>query len=180
MSESRRQESARQTPPFPPSEPTPRTPPASTGDTVTVACNIPNGLILRVFREEDSYEASPGGGRPTKVMRPHGDQVIVNGSAVNMDDMRRGRSPEHPVLHGYALTSGVSRDFWEQWLEQNKNAPYVTNHCIFAASNEQSARSKVKGEFPNMKSGLEPIDPDNPAEKSRELRRVRRDTGKNE
>ena len=147
-------------------------PPESTGETVTVACNIPNGLLLRLFEMVEIDEATPGGSRKVKQARVKVDagQVVINGSAVAYEDLGRSRVADFRAEHGYALTVGVAKDFWEAWLEQNKTAPYVKNHCIFAIASTAAARRKVATEMSNMRSGLEAIDPDDPTSKSPELR----------
>jgi len=144
--------------------------PARSGETVCVACNLPNGMLLRVHKMVSVTEATPNGSHTIQQARPVGDAVVIHGASVDVDAMRRGEVPEFRIAHGYALTSGVPADFWDAWLEQHKDAPYVKSKSIFAMSSESRARDKVKSEMSGTLSGLEPIDPENPASKSPELR----------
>jgi hypothetical protein len=124
---------------------------------------------MRVFDMIETNEATPGGSHSIKLARARPETYTVKGSAVDVDALRRGRLPEFNATGGYALTPGIPRDFWELWLEQNRNAPYVRNHCIFAASTEDRARAKVRNEYAGVMSGLEPIDPERPWSKAAEL-----------
>jgi len=144
--------------------------PARSGETVCVATNLPNGMILRIHKMVDVTEATPNGSHTIKQARPVGEAVVIHGAAVDIDRMRRGEVPEFMIANGFALTPGVPADFWDAWLEQHKNAPYVVNKCIFAMSSESRARDKIKSEMKGTLSGLEPIDPENPSSKSPELR----------
>jgi len=131
---------------------------------------LPNGLILRLFDMVKQPVATPTGVIYEELPQARPDTIVVKGVAIDIEGALRGRSPEFNAVHGYALTPGVPRDFWEMWLEQNKKAAYVLNKCIFAMSSEARARDKVKSEMSKMLSGLEPIDPENPAAKSPDLR----------
>ena len=140
-------------------------PPKRSGETVTVACKTPNGLILRVFDMVPEYEQVMGGGnREVKVARQTGDPVVLNGNTVDPARTSRGEYPEHQIVGGYALTPGVSRDFWERWLAENKSHPAVLNGLVFAHGTEAAARDQAR-DGAKLKSGLEPIDPEHPAAK---------------
>jgi hypothetical protein len=69
--------------------------------------------------------------------------------------------PRYPVIGGYALTPGVPRAFWEQWLEQNKDADYVKNKLIWAHHERKSVESWAR-DHKDVKCALEPIHPDTP------------------
>jgi hypothetical protein len=125
----------------------------------TVACNMPNGLILRIFESFETDVPVLGGGMSKeKVSRPVGAPVKINGPARRFDDP----SPPPLLAGGYALTPGVDAEFWGKWLDQNKASPLVAGvrPVIFAhdkmANLEAEAREKR-----DVKSGLEPIDPKN-------------------
>jgi hypothetical protein len=122
--------------------------------TVTVACRLPNGLDLRLFRMEEWDEPVMGGGfRKTKRAVQYGEVVTLKGTAVPF-----GSAPTASP-HGYALTHGVPADVWEQWLEQNKQSPIVLNHQVFAQPTPARANDMAK-EHKSARSGLEPITPD--------------------
>jgi hypothetical protein len=73
-------------------------------DTVTVSCSHHGGMILRVF------SGDPEDDRQFVVDGPRGhDRKGVN-------------------------TSGIPRDFWELWYEENRNERYVVNGLISLVS----------------------------------------------
>ena len=134
-------------------------------DTVTVACNIPNGLILQIFDIEEVTNFLPNG-REIKenqctLNMEHGQWALhgpvnfnalaATGREVNADfRVIRGDIPDT----GYALTPGIPRDFWERWLHDNQRNPLVTGKHIFAANSENRAVGQSK-EFREFKSGFQ-------------------------
>src|SRR6266700_4672662 len=153
----------------------PPTPPASNdSETVTVACKMPNGLLLQLCADEKGFEPLMGGGfREVTRSRRLPETVYIKGSSVNIEDLRKGNMPEYYIISGYALTPGVPKKFWEQWLAQNKESDVIKNKILFAADGEINVRAQAK-EYANIQSGLEPINPENPTSKSRELRGIQR------
>lgn len=119
-------------------------------ESVTVACKLPNGLHLDVFRMEEWTEQTPTGSRQTKRAIREG-RVTLNGVKRRVDDPR--------VSEGFALTHGVDATHWARWLEANKDSALVQNGLIFA-SKPNDARSPARERAKQM-SGLEPIDPKN-------------------
>jgi hypothetical protein len=125
--------------------------------TVTVACKHPAGFLLQLHQFADHAIPLPGGGTSKeKMARPVGDPVRIHGPATP-----HGEAPRAVIVGGYALTSGVPKDFWEKWLEQNKDAALVKNHLIFAYDKEADTRADAK-EHAGVRTGMEPIDPKNP------------------
>jgi hypothetical protein len=121
--------------------------------TVTVACKIPSGLVLRIMEAHDFDEPVLGGGtRTVKLHRQIGDYVQI-----------KGNSAPHGiplVLHGgYALTPNVDADFWAKWLEQNAGTDMVKNNLIYALAREDSAAAKGR-EQAEIRSGLERLNPE--------------------
>jgi hypothetical protein len=120
----------------------------------TVACKIPNGLVLRVFRQIEQHEPVMGGGtRPVKRAQMVGDPVKVHGPATPF-----GEAPKCLIVGGYAMTPNVDTEFFAKWLEQNADADAVKNNLIFASEK----RGYVEGEAKTHEvalSGLEPISP---------------------
>lgn len=126
-------------------------------ETVTVACKIPAGFWLRVFKLVDFDEPLMGGGlRTVKRAQELPDRVRLNGFAHPQDS-----APDQPIVGGFGLTHGVPKEFWGLWLEQNKDSDIVLNGLIFAdpkpGMTEGQAREKSA-----VKSGLERLDPANP------------------
>lgn len=126
---------------------------AATG-TVIVGCKLPNGIILQLCRREASREPVMGGGhRDVDVWRKFGDKYVVKGPAVPF-----GTVPKYLIAGGYALTSGIPEDFWEQWLAQNAESDIVKNELIIAHKTMEDVENQCIGNE-NHRSGLEPIDP---------------------
>lgn len=126
--------------------------------TVTVACNLPNGLILELYEFEDEDQPVLGGGTKTvkvahKKLTEKGDplKVVLHGTAVP-----HGQRPRCVLVGNYALTSGVDAQFFAEWMRQNKNAAYVKNRCVFAHSTSASAKDAAK-ELKGNLSGLDPL-----------------------
>lgn len=142
-----------------------------TGETVTVACKMPNGLILRNFVMTDFAEPVMGGGsRTSQIARQVPETYELHGSAVNLTEIGKGNLPNYQIAGGYGLTPGVPLDFWEKWLNDNRNSAIVKNNIVFAYKTEGGARDQAI-EKAALKSGLEPLDPEN---LPRDLQRVRK------
>jgi hypothetical protein len=141
--------------------------------TVTVACKLPNGLTLHVFEESTVREQMFGGGtREVQQWFRSEEAYTLAGSAMSLDMMMSGDS-RAMVVGGYALTSNIPTEFWEKWLEQNKHAPYVKGGFIFAHKSEASVRDQAR-DGAKLRTGMEPVDPDDPASSSPEFKRVKK------
>jgi hypothetical protein len=138
--------------------------PATSGPTVTVACKVPMGLILRLFEWVDDTEPLFGGGHKSiKRAEPLGDTVVLRGPGhIWRTPNLQGEELEALQPAGYALTHGISKDFWDRWYEQNQKSSLVQNGLIFAAHDERDARAQSK-DGRSYVSGLEPLDPANPS-----------------
>jgi hypothetical protein len=127
----------------------------NSGNTVTVACKLPNGLKLQICQKKTEKEQTPNGVRDIEVWRPTGEEIEVKGPRVAF-----GALPSYPIIGGYALTQNVDKRFWEKWLEQNADSDLIKNHLLHAYPTPQAAQSFAK-EHEEVRSGFEPIDPDN-------------------
>jgi hypothetical protein len=147
--------------------PAPPSPSRTSGDTVVVACKLPAGVILRVFRMEDRETILAAGSRVVeKIAVPFGQTVTIRGNAVDPAQLMQGVFPEHVFGQtGYALTHDVPREIWDLWYEQNKESDLVRNGLIFAHATERSARDQAR-DGAKLLSGLEPIDPKDPGAKT--------------
>jgi len=123
---------------------------------VTVACKMPNGVVLRMHRKEERPEPVMGGGmRMVEMWVATGDNVTIAGVAAEA-----GKLPNAPTSSGFALTPGVDADFWAAWLAQNKDLDMVRNGLIFAYDKPDFVVGKAK-EMVKARTGMEPIDPNN-------------------
>ena len=125
--------------------------------TVVVACKLPHGLMLEVVDQSVFKDIDPKVG---VVARPPGQRIHIAGSARPVGVPLPEDAAQ--VVGGYALTPGVSATFWDAWLEQNKDAPFVRNKLIFAHEKAGSAVSEAK-ENREVRSGFEGMNPDKPA-----------------
>ena len=130
--------------------------------TVTVACKIPNGLRLQLQHpQKRRMPTGHGGGSDVYEEITHnvfgGPSYNVFGPSIPaMGGVPDGYQMPPDIKGGYAFTPGIPSDFWEQWLEQNKQAPYVENNMIFACPETASAKAQAN-EKTEVKSGLEPL-----------------------
>jgi len=124
-------------------------------ETVTVACKLPNGLKLQLYRQEEGYEPVQGGGT-RKIVRhvPVDEPVTVFGPATPV-----GQAPRTLIFGGYALTPNVSKEFMDEWLQQNQKLDAVKNGLIFVQKDTHAAQDQAT-EQKSVKSGLEPLHPD--------------------
>lgn len=143
---------------------------------VTVASKLPNGLWMQLYEYVEEYQNSPTGPVKVKLSKKSGPPIKLNGCALPFAAV-----PAYPVPSGYALTE-VPADFWEKWVEQNKDADYLKNRVVFAHEKREAAADRAKeqhdeiliagnfnprtgsydGRVVGVKSGLEAIDPKNP------------------
>lgn len=123
-------------------------------NTVTVACKLPSGIILRVFQMVEHSEPVMGGGsKKVKVAHQMGKSVRIRGFAVPF-----GATPAVPIVGGYGLTPNVDAEFFDLWLKQNADSEIVQNNLIFAHEKQADAAAQA-AEQAEIRSGLEPIDP---------------------
>lgn len=120
-------------------------------ETVTVACKLPHGLILRVFDWDDVQEPLPGGGtKAVKQAKPRTNTITIAGYLEKYD-------PELPPAartSAFKLTPGVDKEFFETWLRQNADHDAVKNKLIFAT--KRGDKGQIR-EREKQLCGLEPI-----------------------
>lgn len=126
-------------------------PKASAAQKVTVACKLPHGLRLRIFRMVDGTENISGNNvRMVKTAEQVGEDVVIKGVAVEF-----GR--EKALASGFALTPNVDKEFFDEWLKQNAQHDAVKNGLIFAATTRDAVEGKAE-DNKSIRSGLEPLD----------------------
>lgn len=130
----------------------------SPGASVTVACKVPAGLILKLFRMVDDSEMTPLGPRAVKRAQQIGRTYRINGSARNRSVL--SDEATLPLAYGYALTPGIPKAFWDEWVVQNADADVVVNKLIFAHEKVGYAHAQAKEQQrAKIVSGLEPVNP---------------------
>src|SRR6516164_8653751 len=120
-------------------------------DKVTVACKIPNGLLLQHNHHRVKQRIPMPGGLFAKEMLAvrTGEQVKINGNRPP-----QGEAPRWPIVFGYGLTE-VDAEWWEEWWAHNQDFPPVKAHLLFAWEKAEDTKAEAK-EHRDTKSGLEP------------------------
>lgn len=96
----------------------------------------------------------PNGMNLGKIHGPDKPDVILRGSNHRL------------AVGGYGLTHGIDADAFDKWREQHKFLPALKNNLIFAHSKPLSARA-MAAEMADVKSGLEPLNGDDPSKDER-------------
>ncbi len=127
------------------------------GETVVVACKLPNGKYYQLYDMVEGNETTPTGYKVVKVAKPRGERIKLNGSAI-----APMKAPEHGIHAGYGLTT-VLKDTWDEICHQYRDDPALVNKLIFASDKPDGAQGRAREQSQaKIKSGLEPIDPKNP------------------
>jgi hypothetical protein len=127
--------------------------------TVTVACKLPHGLVLRLHKMVEMNEPTAGGGfRKVNRAQVVGDPVTVKGYSRRFD--HRIEQAPAALPSSFALTYGVDAEFFKEWLKQNKDLDAVKNNLIWAHEQTDMVEGFVK-EHEKQRSGFEPVDPNN-------------------
>lgn len=120
---------------------------------VTVACKLPHGIVIRDFVESTEHEPVLGGGtRKVKVFRPVGRRIRIKGPTVPGPFIRRVE-----VVGGYAISEGIPADVFQRWIDWNKDSAMVRNQLIYGHENGDRVRDWAK-DRDSLRSGMEPID----------------------
>ncbi|MDR9839452.1 hypothetical protein [Herbaspirillum huttiense] len=111
------------------------------GATVSVACKLPHGLHIQLRKVEKTREGDLSNGV--------GKVVTLKGA--NDSD----------AVAGHGITHGVDKDFFEAWLKQEAEQPFVKNKLVFAQERENSVIAQAKEQEKNI-TGFEGLDPTKP------------------
>jgi hypothetical protein len=114
-------------------------PKSDAAKTVTVACKLPHGLELRLYKVE----------KDTPAQLLPGDPVVLAGT--NADN----------AVGGYGLTENVDAAFFAAWMDQNQTFPAVRAGLIFADDSTAKVRDRAV-EQARLESGFEGINPEAP------------------
>lgn len=142
------------------------------GGKVTVACKVPNGLVLRLYNQEEVDVQVLGGGVRTEkraVLNEEAGQIVLRGCANTQVGAPNGFSPDAETAGGYGLTFGVDAEFMEEWLRQNKKADYVTKGIVFIQTSAERARDEGR-DNEKVWSGMTPLAQDDDPRRPRSLR----------
>lgn len=104
---------------------------------ISVGCKLPSGMHLDIRQI----------GEPTERVTLKGINSLTEGAIIR--PAQRG---------GYAITENVPKEFFERWLELNKDHAAVKNNLIFAHIQIASVRDMGE-ERSELVNGFDPIDP---------------------
>lgn len=125
------------------------------GQTVTVGCKLPHGLVLELCDMVDTDQAVAGGGfRVVKEARKRGRQVVIKGY---LQEQKMSPVPLPSIAPKFVFTDNVDAVFFEEWLHQNADHEAVRNNLIFA--HETDTRGKAV-DYANVRTLVEPVDAD--------------------
>lgn len=144
--------------------------PQSAGQKVVVACKLGVPYFdIQHCQIEEKFEQNLQGGRMIKEGSRTGSVVRLRGTSYPRGTPPAG-FPERPeIVGGAAMNPGIDKDWFDEWLKQNRLNPLVVNRMIFAAETYDGARGAAK-DLSSFLSGLEPV---NPARDSRIPRSTR-------
>ncbi|PVX61242.1 hypothetical protein [Paraburkholderia unamae] len=126
--------------------------------TVTVASKSPFDITLKLYDLVEQNEPVLGGGfRTFKQFR---ERVGAPTFMIQGNSWPQNKGPHQQIVGGYAITHGIPKAFWDEWLEQNENADYVKNKMIFAHTEAASVTSKAADQA-EIRSNMERLDPSN-------------------
>lgn len=127
-----------------------------TGATVTVACKIPQGMLIQLHEKQEFDEVVQGGNRKNTRFVPTGEPIHIKGPAHPQNEGPRVR-----IVGGYALTERVPKDIWDRWVDQSgKHLPAMKNRLLYAYDTTAKTADAAR-EAKKQTTGLERLDPNN-------------------
>ena len=124
----------------------------ASGDTMSVACKVPMGLILRVHRKVMMpHKTTEGMIRDVPEYHQFGKEYMVYGPS-----HPQNAGPHCTIIGDYAITHGIPTEVWNLWSQQHRGDMMVINRMIFAYSSNKIAGAAK--EHAELKSGLERLD----------------------
>jgi len=128
---------------------------SSAGEKVTVFCKLPHGVRIRGYRMRKTSELVMGGGsRDVNVAEPTGQEALIFGVSKPFGGAAKTLVNEN----GYAITTGIDKNLWDNWLEANRDSAMVRNNLIYAAA-DQADGEAWSDDHAETRSGLEPFAP---------------------
>lgn len=138
---------------------------SAAGPVKATSHRLPNGpkkLALQATPEHALAQRATTGATVTVACKlPNG----LNLGHIHGDDKPHVilRGSNHPLaVGGYGLTHGISADAWAEWSRQHAFLPALQNGLVFDHAKPQAAKM-MAAEMAEVKSGLEPLNGDDPA-----------------
>ncbi len=74
-----------------------------------------------------------------------GGYTVFGMAFANANRPADGTDGQVPIVAGYALTSGIDKDVWDEWWARNQDADIVKRGMILAHENPNTVKSMVRG-----------------------------------
>jgi hypothetical protein len=115
-------------------------------------------LDIQLCQIIEKREMSSQGAKDVKEAIRVGNVVRLRGTSFPRGTLPEG-FPEKPlIVAGAAMNPGIDKEWFDEWLRQNKLNPLVQNGMIFAHENLDHVTGQAREQIANQ-SGLEPVDP---------------------
>lgn len=132
-----------------------KNPKSHAGEKIVVASKLPMALTLQLQQTRTEERRDRSTTWVETVSYFVGPRVYIHGTAFPNGDVPEDF--ERPqMMAGAALTFNVDRDFFEQWLAQNREFPAVKNDLIFHHLKADGVKGMAR-ELREFDSGLGPV-----------------------
>ena len=133
---------------------------STAGAKVTVASKLPMSFEMQCCTKRVQKFKNQGMVWEEELFSKDGPIVIIAGTGFPVNPPENFTRDRPETVAGAALTHGVDKAFWDRWLDENKTSPMVVNGLIFAHEKVDFVKGKAR-ENKALKSGLDPLVPDN-------------------
>ena len=130
-------------------------------ETVSVASKLPMPFTLQLFRKVKRTIQAHGGTHTEEIFEPiqgtksRPSSFIIAGNGYKKTLGDNGKQ----VSAGYAITSNIPKDFWDEWSAQHESHDALQNHMIFAHKEHFSVVSMTKENEKRSAGMMDRIDP---------------------
>ena len=131
------------------------------GDKVVVASKLPFALELQLCDSREEQRQDRATTWVERVYYKTGEIVVINGTSHPRGAPPEGVTwPDPPqTVAGAALTFGVPKAFFDEWMKQNAKTDMVKNGLIFAAAKRDTVVGQAREKKDGL-SGFEALRPD--------------------
>jgi len=130
------------------------------GAKVTVASKLPMSIELQLCEKRQQKVKDGNQTWIEDIYSKAGQIVTIAGTAYPNAQPPAGFRDRPTMAFGAALTPGVDKAFFDEWLKQNATTPMVVNHMIFSHERTESVKAEAR-DHKGALSGLDALTPDN-------------------